>query len=169
MNHRVLDKQANARMCLVCGLANAAGIQASFYDLDNGRTVGLFTARDEHQGYPGRLHGGVITAMLDEAIGRALMAAVGNQLWGVTAEFTTRFRKPVPLGVELRVVGRMERREGRTCTGSGEILLPDDSVAATGSGVYVMLPMDRIADAPVEDGSWEVVPSPDDPAEIGLP
>jgi uncharacterized protein (TIGR00369 family) len=132
MNHRVLGKQANSRMCLVCGLTNAAGLQASFYDIANGETVGLFTARDEHQSYPGRLHGGLITAMLDEAIGRAVMASGGNTLWGVTAEFTTRFKKPVPLGVELRVVGRVVKQEARVFVGSGEILLPDGDVGATG-------------------------------------
>jgi acyl-coenzyme A thioesterase PaaI-like protein len=169
MQHRVSRKQPNSRMCLVCGLGNTAGIQASFYDLENGQTVGLFTARDEHQSYPGRLHGGLVTAMLDEAIGRAVMASVGYQLWGVTAEFTTRFKKPVPLGVELRVVGRVDKQEGRVYNGSGEILLPDGDVAASGLGRYVMLPLDRIAESTADDQDWGVVASPEDPHEIPLP
>ena len=169
MIHRVLRKQSNSRMCLVCGLTNAAGIQASFYDIASGETVGLFTARDEHQSYPGRLHGGLITAMLDEAIGRAVMASGGNTLWGVTAEFTTRFKKPVPLGVELRVVGRVVKQEGRVFEGSGEILLPDGDVGASGVGRYVMLPLDRIAEFEAGEQEWGVVPSPTDPAEIPLP
>jgi acyl-coenzyme A thioesterase PaaI-like protein len=60
------------------------------------------------------------------------MASGGNTLWGVTAEFTTRFKKPVPLGVELRVVGRVVKQEARVFVGSGEILLPDGDVGATG-------------------------------------
>jgi acyl-coenzyme A thioesterase PaaI-like protein len=169
MKHRVVGKQGNSRMCLVCGLGNAGGLQASFYDLDNGETVGLFTAREEHQSYPGRLHGGLITAMLDEAIGRAIMASVGGQLWGVTAEFTTRFKKPVPIGVELRVVGRAGERAGRIYGGSGEILLPDGEVAASGAGRYVMLPTDRVADPSARDQGWSVVSSASDPDEILLP
>jgi uncharacterized protein (TIGR00369 family) len=156
-------------MCLVCGLINQAGIKASFYDLENGETVGLFTPRDEHQSYPGRLHGGLITAMLDEAIGRAVMASKGEALWGVTAEFTTRFKKPVPLGIELRVVGRVVKQEGRVIEGSGEILLPDGEVAASGVGRYVMLPLDRIAEFEAGDQDWGVVPSRTDPVEIPLP
>jgi acyl-coenzyme A thioesterase PaaI-like protein len=169
MNHAVLRKQPNSRMCLVCGLANAAGMKASFYDVANGETVGLFTARDEHQSYPGRLHGGLVTAVLDEAIGRAVMAAGDGTLWGVTAEFTTRFRKPVPLGVELRVVGRVVKLEGRVYEGSGEILLPDGEVAAAGAGRYVMLPLERIAPFEAGDRDWRVVESPGDPVEIPLP
>ena len=169
MNHSVLRKQPNSRMCLVCGLGNTAGIQASFYEVEHGQTVGLFTGRDEHQSYPGRLHGGLVTAMLDETIGRAVMAVVGNQLWGVTAEFTTRFKKPVPLGVELRVVGRVDKQEGRVWSGSGEILLPDGEVAASGLGRYVMLPLDRVADSAPGDEGWTVVPSSGDPGEIVLP
>ncbi len=169
MNHPVVRKQPNSRMCLVCGLANSAGLKASFFDVERGETVGLFTARDEHQSYPGRLHGGLITAMLDETIGRAVMAAVGNSLWGVTAEFTTRFKKPVPTGVELRVVGRVDKLEGRVYNGSGEILLPDGEVAATGVGRYVMLPLDRISDSSADEQDWRVVASPADPQEIPLP
>ncbi len=169
MHQRVIRKQPNSRMCLVCGLANAAGMKASFYDVANGETVGLFIARDEHQSYPGRLHGGLVTAMLDEAIGRAVMASGGSTLWGVTAEFTTRFRKPVPLGVELRVVGRVVKVEGRVWEGSGEILLPDGEVAAVGAGRYVMLPLDRIAQVGAGDRDWSVVDSPGDPVEIALP
>ena len=169
MQHRVLRKQANSKMCLVCGLTNAAGIQASFYDLENGQTAGLFTARDEHQSYPGRLHGGLVTAMLDEAIGRAVMASVGNELWGVTAEFTTRFKTQVPLGVELRVVGRVVKQEGRVYEGSGEILLPDGEVAASGVGRYVMLPLDWIAEFEAGDQEWGVVPLATDPVEFPLP
>jgi uncharacterized protein (TIGR00369 family) len=168
MKHRVTGKQPNSKMCMVCGLKNVAGVKASFYELDSGELVALFTPRAEHQSYPGRLHGGITTALLDETIGRAVRAKTGEETWGVTLEFTTQFRKPVPLGVELRAVGRIVKDRGRIFEGTGEILLPDGEVAATGSGKYLKLPIEKISDFNVKDQEWTVTPLPSDPAEIPL-
>jgi acyl-coenzyme A thioesterase PaaI-like protein len=169
MPHPVVRKQPNSKMCLVCGLKNDGGLKASFFEVATGELVALFTPRDEHQSYPGRLHGGIITAILDETIGRAVMITCQEEIWGVTLEFTTRFRKPVPLGVELKVVGRIVKEEGRVFEGSGEILLPDGEVAATGTGKYLRLPIARIADFDVDAQEWRVSEAPTDPREISLP
>ncbi|MCB0223723.1 MAG: PaaI family thioesterase, partial [Anaerolineae bacterium] len=102
MPYRVTGKQPNSKMCLVCGLKNSAGLKAHFYELENGEIVALFTALEEHQSYPGRLHGGIATAILDETIGRAILTKYGEMIWGVTTEFSVRFRRPVPLNEELQ-------------------------------------------------------------------
>ena len=103
MRHRVTGTQNVSRMCMVCGRDNTAGLAARFLELDNGELLGVFQPREEHQGYPGRLHGGVASMLLDETIGRAV--SVGNpDSWGVTVELTVRYRRPVPLDGE--VLGR---------------------------------------------------------------
>ncbi len=169
MSPRVTGKQPNSKMCLVCGLKNGSGLHASFYEVAGGELVARFTPRDEHQSYPGRLHGGMVTAILDETIGRAVMIGGGEDVWGVTVEFTTRFKKPVPLGVELTVVGRIVREEGRIFEGTGELLLPGGEVAATGAGKYMRLPIGRIADFDAAAQEWRVNALPTDPQEITLP
>jgi acyl-coenzyme A thioesterase PaaI-like protein len=169
MSPRVIGKQPNSKMCLVCGLKNGGGLHASFYEVAGGELVAQFTPRDEHQSYPGRLHGGMVTAILDETIGRAVMIGGGEDVWGVTVEFTTRFKKPVPLGVELKVVGRIVKEEGRIFEGTGELLLPGGEVAATGAGKYLRLPIDRIADFDAAAQEWRVTALPTDPADITLP
>lgn len=168
MPTKVLRKQANSKMCLVCGLKNPGGAHAAFYEIETGECVALFTARDDHQSYPGRVHGGMITAMLDETIGRAVMSRT-EDFWAVTLEFTTRYKKPVPIGVELKVVGRVTGEEGRVFTGTGEILLPSGEVAATGEGKYLKLALNKIADFDAEAQEWGVVPMPTDPDTISLP
>ncbi len=168
MKHAVARKQPNSRMCLVCGLKNPHGLFTSFYELASGELVGVFTAREEHQSYPGRVHGGIVTALLDETIGRAIMIKYRENIWGVTAEFSTRFLKPIPLDQELRVVGRIVREEGRTFHGTGELLLPNGEVAATGAGRYVKLPLEKIADFDADREEWRVVDSPHDPGEFEI-
>jgi acyl-coenzyme A thioesterase PaaI-like protein len=149
---KVEGTQNVSRMCLVCGTENALGLHARFLELDNGDVVGVFTPRPEHQGYPGRLHGGIVAAILDETIGRAVNA-IGPGTWGVTAELTVRYRAPVPVDREVRVVGRITRDAGRLFEGHGEIVV-DGKVAAEARGKYVRLPIDDIVDEEFTRLNW---------------
>jgi len=167
MDHQVTAKQHNTKMCFVCGLKNSFGLHASFFELDSNQLVALFTPCEEHQGYPGRMHGGIASAILDETIGRALMITSGED-WGVTVEFSVRFKKPVPLGEELRVVGRITRDTRRIFEGTGEILLTDGEIAVEGVGKYIRLPLDDIADFDFDEQEWKAVPDEDDPMTIKL-
>ncbi len=168
MSPIVTGKQHNSKMCFVCGLKNPAGLHTSFFEVEGDQLVGLFTPCEEHQGYPGRLHGGVSAAILDEAIGRA-MNVTDPDVWGVTVEISIRYRKPVPLDTELRVVGRITDQNRRMFEGTGEILLPDGTVAVEGKGKYIKLPLDDIADFDFTEQEWKVELSEGDPKEIDLP
>jgi len=168
MRHIVNAKQPNSKMCLVCGLKNSFGLRSFFYELENGELLAVFTPLEEHQSYPGRLHGGIATAILDETIGRAIMMKYQNEIWGVTMEFTTRYKQPVPLDEELRVIGRVMKETSRHFEGSGEILLPDGRVAAEGRGKFMKLPIEKIADFDFEAQEWRVTPSDSDPVVVEL-
>jgi acyl-coenzyme A thioesterase PaaI-like protein len=145
-------------MCFVCGESNPAGVHVRFYEQEDGSVLARFTPGDQHQGYPGRMHGGVITAVMDECIGRAIMITYGEAIWGVTAELNVRFRKPAPLDVELTVVGRITKETSRLFEGTGELYLPDGAVAAEASGKYVKLDIGLIADFDAEQEEWYVRP-----------
>jgi uncharacterized protein (TIGR00369 family) len=168
MTRSVTAKQHNSRMCFVCGLGNPAGLHAALYEVESGEVVALFTPGEQHQGYPGRLHGGIAATILDETIGRAIMVSSKGAVWGVTVEFTVRYRKPVPLDVELRAVGRIVKDATRFFEGTGEILLPDGTVAVEGHGRYLRMPLERISDTYAEREDWRVVASSDDPATIAV-
>jgi uncharacterized protein (TIGR00369 family) len=150
-------------MCLVCGLKNEFGLYTSFYELENGELLSVFKPREIHQSYPGRLHGGIISTILDETIGRAIMISHDHVFWGVTMEITVRFKKPVPLNEELRVIGRITKDSKRIFEGTGEILLPDGTVAAEGQGKYMKLPLEKIADFNTDEQDWQVVNRKNDP------
>ena len=165
MGRRVKRKQPSTGMCLVCGMDNVFGLRAQFYELEGDELLAVFEPRAEHQSYPGRLHGGVAAAILDETIGRAIMMRYAEGVWGVAVELTTRYRKPIPLGEELRVLGRITRDTRRIFEGTGEILLADGSVAVEGRGKYLRFPIDQIAELDVSR-DWKVVSSDSDPEEI---
>jgi len=153
MERKVVAAQNVSRMCLVCGVENVAGLHGRFLELEDGELLGVFEPRAEHQGYPGRLHGGIASAILDETIGRAITVAHPDT-WGVTAELTVRYRRPIPLDVPIRAVGRVTRDTSRLFEGTGEILLEDGTVAASASGKYVRLALEAIADPAFRETDW---------------
>jgi uncharacterized protein (TIGR00369 family) len=168
MQRKVIRKQYNSAMCLVCGLDNPSGLHAHFYELENNELLAIFQTRNEHQGYPGRMHGGMLTAIIDETIGRAIAMHYNDMVWGVTMEFNIKFKKPVPTDTEIRVLGRIAEDGDRIFTGTGEILLPDGRVAVEGWGKYMKLPLEKIADIDAADLKWAVVPLPDDPEVVDI-
>jgi acyl-coenzyme A thioesterase PaaI-like protein len=167
MEHKVTGKQHNSKMCFVCGLQNSAGLKASFFSVEGDQLVALFTPCEEHQGYPGRMHGGIASTILDETIGRAVNIDQ-VEIWGITIELKIRYRKPVPLNEELKVVGRITRDTRRMFEGSGEILLPSGEVAVEAFGKYIKLPLDEIADFDFDEQDWKPIESEDDPEFIEL-
>ena len=153
-----MKKQATSRMCFVCGESNPAGVHVRFYEQEDGSVLARFCGAEPHQGYPGRMHGGIITAIMDETMGRAIMVRHGEDIWGVTVELTIRFRQPVPLGVELTAAGMITAERTRVFEGKGELYLPDGSVAAEGTGVYVKMDISRIGNFDPEREQWGVRP-----------
>ncbi|MGA3036163.1 MAG: PaaI family thioesterase [Vulcanimicrobiaceae bacterium] len=87
-----------------------------------------------YQGYRGIAHGGMVMALIDEAMAYAA-GAVGWK--GVTAEVSTRFRRPVPLETKLKLVGRVVWERRNVVGVEAEILGMDGTVLASGEGKFV--------------------------------
>jgi hypothetical protein len=115
------------------------------------------------------MHGGVAAAILDETIGRAIAMGKDDQVWGVTVELSTKYRKPIPLDQELRIVGRVTKDGSRFFEGSGEILLADGTVAVSASGRYIKVPIGKITGVDMGPEDWKLVEGPGDPFEVELP
>jgi acyl-coenzyme A thioesterase PaaI-like protein len=120
------EKQPNSRVCFVCGIENPFGLEHKFYTDDKGRCITRFRPREEHQGYPGHLRGGVISTLLDATMGRVL---THQNVWAITGCLQIKFAKPVPLDRELTVIGELTRNRSRAHEARGEIWLPGQHVA----------------------------------------
>jgi len=132
-------KQPGSKMCFVCGRENPIGLHAEFCIKDD-KVLVEFVPQENHQGYPGIMHGGLVMALLDETIGRS---AFLYNMWVVTARIELRFRKPVPIGQKITVVGWVTRVRGHLLEAQGEIRLEDGSVAVEANGLYMELPQDK--------------------------
>lgn len=147
---KVLKKQTNSKKCIVCGIETKAGIKASFYEMEDESVIALFSFKEIHQSYPERTHGGLITAVLDETIGRAIWITEPNA-WGVTANISVKFRKPVPYDVPLKCIGRITENKSRLFKGVGKLFTMDNELLAEAEAVYVKLPLTKICESDHDD------------------
>lgn len=168
MKHKVVRKQENSKMCVVCGRMNDFGLKTSFYELDNGELAGIFTPLEEHQSYPGIAHGGISAAILDETIGRAIMI-MDRDMLGYTVELSLKYKKHVPLGERLTVIGRITSEKSRTFEGTGEIILENGEVAVSAVAKYIKVPLNKMPSFNEDGLDWQVMASDDDPTEIDTP
>jgi acyl-coenzyme A thioesterase PaaI-like protein len=143
MIYKVLRKQNNSDMCFVCGISNDAGLKTSFYELDGNQLLGVFKGLDIHQSYPQRMHGGIIVALLDETIGRAL-SILEPDFWGVTVNLSIKFIKPVPLKQELKAVGWITNNRRLLFEGEGYLCDNEGNILATCEARYRKQPVDVI-------------------------
>lgn len=144
---KVVQKQRNSRMCAICGLDNVYGVRAQFYTMEDGSVVTLFKYRPEHQSYPGRVHGGLITAMLDEMGLRSLWAKEGCEAtYGVTISLDTKYRKPVPYDTPLVGRGIITNDTAHFCTSHCTLSLPGGTLLAEGDVKYLKMPVSKLGD-----------------------
>lgn len=120
-----------ARWCYACGDLNPIGLHLVFRMEDDWATAD-FVAGKEHQGYPGYVHGGIVSSLLDEAMG---WATYGRGIWALTGKMETRFRDIVPTGEPLTVRARITRDRGRTLEVGAELRHFDGRLLAEATGV----------------------------------
>jgi len=122
--------------CFGCGANNPIGLRLRF-DVDEGRRVAeaAFRPRAEHQGYVGMAHGGIIAALLDEAM---LKLCWELGIPAVTARLEVELKRPAPIGEELRVRGWITRDKGRVVEARAEITNPAGDVVASGRSIAVV-------------------------------
>ena len=123
--------------CYVCGTENPHGIGLTWYAKEDGSIFTEVKLTLKQQGPLGHIHGGASAAILDEIIGVAIWRAGYNV---AVVNLDTSFRQAIPVDTTVTVEARMTEKKGRKIYGTGEIYLPDGTVAVSAKGVYIEAP-----------------------------
>jgi acyl-coenzyme A thioesterase PaaI-like protein len=119
--------------CFICGTENKTNLGITFR-LEDGRVKTDFTPDDRQQGPPRHVHGGCLSAVLDEAMGAVVWCA-GHPV--VAARLEIDFRKAVPLGQRVSVEAWVVSVDGRKVWAESELRLADGALATKGRGLFV--------------------------------
>ena len=103
-------EEKSDRMCFACGPDNPIGLHLDFWFNENDELTTEFTPRPEHQSYNGMMHGGFMSLLLDEVMGK-LLTLKGIRAY--TARMETRYRQSARIGEKLKITGRIVFDKGR--------------------------------------------------------
>ncbi|NPV29111.1 MAG: PaaI family thioesterase [Firmicutes bacterium] len=122
--------------CFVCGDENPAGLGVRFFYVDGEGARGEFLPDARWEGYPGVVHGGILAALLDEVMYKAVFAQ--GELT-VTAGIEVRYHHPARVGIPLELKGWVEGRKRRLITARGEIRGAGGRLVAAAKGAFCVL------------------------------
>lgn len=124
--------------CFVCEPRNERGLrQPFFHDTDADLVVADVTFGPEHSGAPSLAHGGLVLAVLDEAMAWATIAVAHR--WALTAETSCRFRSPVLVDVAHRVEAQVVDASGERLRCTATVTDPDGSVCAEAEATFAVV------------------------------
>ena len=150
-------RQPSSRTCFVCGRENPLGLSARWdSDVAKGEVRTTLEIPEHFNGFPGVVHGGVLSALLDEAAVRTALLDGGFDDLMVTARLEVTFRRPTPTRTPVTIVGRLVQRTGSRAKAEAEVLLPDGTVAARAEALLARPPSDVAASWEEERAHWKV-------------
>lgn len=153
----MINKLPNSKNCFACGMENPIGLKLQFYAdpaVENG-IVGEYSVPQVYEGYPGIVHGGVISTIMDEAVSRVFMLHDHNRFM-YTARLTTKYRKHVPIGQPLRITGVAVKDRGRVAEARAAIFDARGELLAEGEALMVALPPEDLTDVNLNELGWRV-------------
>ncbi len=119
--------------CFACGPSNPYGLKLKIDVKPDGESYVEFIPKREYEGYPGIMHGGITSTILDEIM---VYACKSYDVDVVTAKIEVRFLKPVPIGKKLTAYGKVIGKKGKAYLTEGEIKGEDGKVLASAKGVF---------------------------------
>lgn len=149
------NRQPNSAYCFVCGRDNPRGLYMAFFDNGRNEVLSRYSVPNVYQGYPGVVHGGVVAAMLDEVVARVAMIDDPHRFM-MSVTLQVKFRHVVPTETPLRVLGRVVRLRGRLGKAVGQIILPNNTVAAESEMTLADVPVDFLGKVNLEVLGWRV-------------
>lgn len=125
--------------CMVCGQVNPDSWHLTAFR--RGEEVECaFTFDQRHEGGPGLAHGGAVAAVCDDVLGHVL-TLLGQP--AVTRRLEVDYLKPVLLGEEHTLVGRVESVEGRKIWLTLEALALDGQPRFTARGLFIRVGLEH--------------------------
>ena len=107
------EHRIHVKNCFGCDPDNPIGLKAVFAAEENS-VAGYFQSNENHQGPPGYVHGGIISAFIDE--GCSYYARVFAQCHVLTIRNEIRFKHPARLGDTISIDVRLKNEKSRTMT-----------------------------------------------------
>ncbi|HET6821949.1 MAG TPA: PaaI family thioesterase [Anaerolineales bacterium] len=141
-------------------MENPVGLHLHIYETAPGEVESAYTAPEHFQGYPGVLHGGITAALIDEIAGRALMGSDPmDPRFMFTAKLEVKYRKNVPIGKPLKILGKAEKSKALYAEAwAGIYDAETGELLAEGNALLMDVPADQFDRSRLSELGWKVYP-----------
>ena len=136
--------------CFGCGDLHPTGLHLKARVGEGLSITAQFTVTENHQGAPGRAHGGLLSLAFDEALGKLMWLLRAP---AVTARLETDFLLPVPIGTTLYISAQITGVQGRKVysVSEGRLNSVDGPLAVRAASLFIIVPMKHfLENAPAE-------------------
>ena len=124
-----IDTDRGYSLCFGCGQKNPIGLKLSF-QWDGKTARAEFTPTKFYQGWAGFVHGGIVTAILDEAMGYAASSGGANC---VTASIQARLKRMALIDEPLIITSSITKKTRKLVKTKANISLKDGTLIAEGT------------------------------------
>ncbi len=160
MQTQTRKRQPNSHYCFICGMDNPVGLHLHIYETVPGEVESAYIAPDHFQGYPGVLHGGITAALIDEIAGRSLMGSDPmDPRFMFTAKLEVKYRKNVPIGKPLKILGKAGKSKARYAEAwAGIYDAETGELLAEGNVLLMDVPAEQFDQSRLSELGWKVYP-----------
>lgn len=138
--HRVAPAmRKHARLnpaCVVCGAKNPTGLHIHFQERSD-QVCADWIPSTGWESFQGTIHGGIISAVLDEAMSKAVIAREWEAL---TADLRVRFRGRVTPGERMHLCGWVTSKQRRKIVAEASLKTVAGDERAHAWGTFLVVP-----------------------------
>lgn len=132
--------------CFVCGHSNIHGLQVQFYVQDNSVKVDLNFA-PHFNSFPHITHGGVLSSILDEAMGWSAFIFSDIETFLFTRELNVTYKRNAPIGEPLLLTAEYVGAErGGMYSTKGKITDMDGKIITASKGLFFPTSKEKMAE-----------------------
>ena len=122
--------------CIICGQKNISGLKIKYELLPDGKIHGLWVPEGSHEGLKGIIHGGILSAIADEAMSKSVISA---NIEALTVKLEIRFHNYVTIGDILIIEGWIVKKHKRKIMTEAVITKETGKKVLHGNAVFLSL------------------------------
>lgn len=121
-------------VCFVCSPTIRHGLNLKFFQTNQGGAACRWQAKEGFENYPGMIHGGITTTILDELLGFAIYHETGT--FAVSIKAKVRWHKPMKVGDNIIGWARIKSSYKQYFKVEGFLYHENGDCIQTMSGLY---------------------------------
>jgi acyl-coenzyme A thioesterase PaaI-like protein len=139
-------------------MENPVGLHLPIHETGPGVVETSYIAPEHFQGFPGVMHGGIVGALIDEIASRSQMGSDPmNPHIMFTAKIEVKYRKNVPIGKKLKIIGKAGRSKSRSAEAwAGIYDAETKELFAEGNVLLMDVPKDQFNVSRLNEFGWKV-------------